>query len=149
MSSLTLPEISNVFRYGFLSLAWGFLSPTAGRLSFIVFMFWVSGTDPMIKKWPIRALIISQVLVNAASLVVAYGQCGNHLYLLWTPTEAMNIPKYCWDVRVQADYNYFAGSFNSATDLFLSLLPAFVVWRTKMTNNSKVGLSFLLCLSIL
>ena len=146
---LTEAQLSEAFRFGFFSLAWGFLSPMAGRISFCIFMFWVAGTDPRMKRWPVYCFMVLQVIVNVVAVLVAYLQCGTHLSILWTPELLNEMPHYCLDPGVQTYYGYFQGSFNTLTDLFLTVLPALVVWHTKMSMRAKLALASLLCLSVL
>ncbi len=59
------------------------------------------------------------------------------------------IPLYCLDPKYQTDFGYFAGSFNCLTDAFLTILPAILIKHTRLSVKKKIGLAFLLCLSIL
>ncbi|KAI5204980.1 hypothetical protein E4T38_04535 [Aureobasidium subglaciale] len=50
---------------------------------------------------------------------------------------------------VQTDYAYFAGSFNTFTDLFLTIQPAMLIVHTKLATSNKIGVASLFCLSII
>lgn len=109
MTTLSLAELLKVFHYGFISLAWGILSPLFGRLGFCIFLLFVAETDPLIKKWPIYAFMIGQCVVNVGSLLVSLSQCGSHLDVLWSSTAFTKYTTYCWLPEVQTYYGYFAG----------------------------------------
>ncbi|KAF4547772.1 Hypothetical protein D9617_36g063100 [Elsinoe fawcettii] len=142
-------NLSNTLRVGFYSFAWSFLSPMAGRISFCFFLLWVTGENPRIKRWPIYFFMVLQVIVNVASVVVMYAQCGKELDILWTLSRIQEVPTSCWDPRIQTWWGYVSGSLNSLTDLFLTVLPAIVVSFSRLTWRSRIGLMALLCLSFL
>lgn len=159
-------NLSNTLRVGFYTFVWAFLSPMAGRLSFCFFLLWVIGENPRVKRWPIYSAMVIQVVVNIASIVVMYAQCGTDLNILWDLLRAGEVSTRCWDPRIQTWWGYFSGcmlpnrnrvtrgtdsilAINSATDLFLTVLPAVVVSFSKLTWRSRIGLMALLCLSFL
>lgn len=96
-------------RWGLFCLAWGFLSPMTARVSYCVTLLFLSGTDPLIKKWPTWTCIALQVVFNLAGIVICCVQCGRHLDILWTPSKAPLFEQYCWDPHIQRDYIYFVG----------------------------------------
>ena len=120
-----------------------------GRISFCVTLLFLAGTDSRVKKWPIWSFIVIQVLVNLASVVAFYGQCGTKLDIYWTPSKTAMMSTHCWDPRIQTELGYFAGSVNCVTDAFLTVLPAVLIEHTKLSLKKKVGLACLLCLSVL
>ena len=136
-------------KWGVLTIAWGILSPMAGRISFCVTLLFLVGTDSRVKKWPIWVFIVLQVLVNVSSVIAFYAQCDSNLDLYWTPSKASMMPEYCWDPTVQTKLGYFTGSFNCLTDAFLTILPAVLIEHTKLSMKKKIGLGCLLCLSVL
>ncbi|THZ01875.1 hypothetical protein D6C92_00952 [Aureobasidium pullulans] len=138
----------NALKYGFISLVWSYLCPMFGRLSFCAFLLCVAHTDPRAKKWPIWTFIVLQVLINVTAAILLLSTCGSHLEDLWM----LNIGayfKYCLDIDIQSNYAYFAGAFNTLTDLFLTIQPAILIMHTKMRMGNKVGVASLLCLSII
>ncbi|KAL1302404.1 hypothetical protein AAFC00_002803 [Neodothiora populina] len=134
-------------RIGFISLAWGFLSPMFGRMSFCISLMFIAGTDPHIKKWTIYVFIALQILVNLGSVITMYSQCGTHLNVLFFTNDWDQVQGYCWDPSVQANYNYFAGSINTITDIYLTILPGIMIIHTNIPLRQKIGLALLLCLS--
>ncbi|THV90666.1 hypothetical protein D6D27_05720 [Aureobasidium pullulans] len=104
--------------------------------------------DHRAKKWPIWTFIVLQVLINVTAAILLLSTCGSHLEDLWM----LNIGayfKYCLDIDIQSNYAYFAGAFNTLTDLFLTIQPAILIMHTKMRMGNKVGVASLLCLSII
>lgn len=139
----------HTLRIGVISLAWGFLSPMAGRVSFLVTMLFLAKTDAKVKRWPIWLFIFLQLAVNLIVLVIFYSQCGRELDVLWTASKQAEWATKCWPVRIQTDLGYFQGSINVATDLYLTILPAVLIEHTRLSRKSKIGLVLLLCLSVM
>ncbi|KEQ95350.1 hypothetical protein AUEXF2481DRAFT_29434 [Aureobasidium subglaciale EXF-2481] len=135
-------------KYGFISLVWSYLCPLFGRLSFCAFLLCVAETDPRTKKWPIWIFIVLQIIVNVLASVLLLSTCGTHIEDLWL-LNLGNYFEYCLPVQVQTDYAYFAGSFNTFTDLFLTIQPAMLIVHTKLATSNKIGVASLFCLSII
>lgn len=121
----------------------------AGRVGFCVTLLYLAGTDPRVKKWPIWVFLVLQLAVNVSVVLVFYTQCGPELDIMWDPAKEDMYNKKCEDPKVQTDYGYFQGSFNTLTDAFLTALPALLIEHTRLSLRTKIGLAFLLCLSIL
>lgn len=138
----------HTLRDGVISLAWGFLSPMAGRVSFLITMLFLAKTDAKVKRWPIYIFIFLQLAVNIVVLIIFYTQCGREIDILWLASKQNLWATKCWDPRIQTDLGYFQGSINVATDLYLTVLPAVLIEHTRLSRKSKIGLVFLLCLSI-
>jgi len=135
-------------KYGFLSLVWSYLCPLFGRLSFCAFLLCVAKTDPRTKKWPIWTFIVLQIIVNVMASVLLLSTCGTHLEDLFL-LHLGNYYDYCLDISVQTDYAYFAGAFNTFTDLFLTVQPALLIKHTKLATGNKIGVASLFCLSVI
>lgn len=110
-------------RIGFISLAWGFLSPMLGRISFCIFLLFVAGIDPAIKKWTIYVFMVLQLLVNLGSVIAMYSQCGSHLNVMFEMKNWTEYSQYCWKASVQSDYGYFAGCKFGMTAIGSLLTP--------------------------
>ena len=87
---------------------------------------------------------VLQAVINIVCLVMIYTQCGTHVSALWGATTAK-----CLSPLVQTNFGYFQSAFNSLSDAFLTVLPAIVILRLQVTTPVKIGLVFLLCLSVL
>ena len=120
----------------------------AGHIAFCVTMLFLTGTDPRVKKWPLWMFIILHALVNIAQVAIFYTQCGTELDIYWVPAKHDLDPTHCWDLTIQTQFGYFVGAFNSLTDFYLTILPAVLIEHTILSLEQKVGLTFLLCLSI-
>jgi hypothetical protein len=145
---LTPSEQHPTVYFGILSLAWGNLSPMAGRISFCITMLYLAKTDPRVVRWPIWTFIGGQFLFNMAAVIFFYSQCGTNLKALLESDHEL-IQRDCLDTRYQTDFQYFVGSFNCVTDLYLTILPGMLINHTRLTLKKKIGLGFLLCLSVL
>lgn len=145
---LDVYQEENAVRIGVLVFAWGILSAMAGRVAFCVTMLFLTGTDPRVKRWHVWVFIVLQPIFNILQVALFYAQCGTHLDSFWMPALQHLAGKYCWDSSIQSDVGYFVGAFNSLTDLYLTVLPAILIEHTRLSIKRKVGLAFLLCLSI-
>ncbi|KAI4725631.1 hypothetical protein E4T49_06601 [Aureobasidium sp. EXF-10728] len=135
-------------KYGFISLVWSYLCPMFGRLSFCAFLLCVAKTDPLTKKWPIWTFIVLQIIVNIMASVLLLSTCGTHLEDMFL-LHLGNYFNYCLKIDIQTNYAYFAGAFNTLTDLFLTVQPAILIMHTKLATSNKIGVASLLCLSII
>ncbi|KAK5110019.1 hypothetical protein LTR62_006386 [Meristemomyces frigidus] len=103
MMHLSEEQRTASLRVGLWSLLLAFLSPMCGRMAFCVTLLYLTGTDPKVKKWPVWAFLVGQVLVNFSVLLAFYTQCGSHLSIFWSPTKvaefAVDCPgfKRIWD----------------------------------------------------
>ena len=135
------------------------MGSTWGRLSFILLMLQLFGTN----KWSRRALwslFAIQFIFNGIVVCCLYVQCKD-IRSLWD----FSIPSTCWNadvqtVSVQSSWppsiyltlqylGYAHTAFNGATDLFLTCLPATILWSLQMKRSLKIGLCCLLSLSLL
>lgn len=149
MIYLTATQRSKTLKFGALSLWTSFLSPTFGRIGFCITLLFLTRTDPRVKRWPLYLFMFLQVAVNVTGIVVFYTQCGSNLEILWHPEEQALYYTECSAAKIQTDYGYFMGSINTATDAFLTILPAVLIEHTRLSLKAKIGLAFLLCLSVL
>jgi hypothetical protein len=103
--------------------------------------------------------------MNGLTLILVYAQCRD-VRSLWDP---VGHPSVCWSPLAQADFGFFQGckfflallpllntvdgflgvAMNAATDLFLTVLPATILWSAQINLKLKLGLGFLLGLSVL
>ena len=139
---------SRSIEMGIIGVAWGILSPVAGRIAFCITMLFLTGTDPRVKKWPIWVFIFFQAAINITGVIVFYAQCGSNLDLFWTPANGRSYTQSCLNPALQSNFGYAVGAFNCLTDAFLTLLPAILIEHTQLSLKRKIGLAFLLCLSI-
>ncbi|KAI4737829.1 hypothetical protein E4T50_11708 [Aureobasidium sp. EXF-12298] len=135
-------------KYGFISLVWSYFCPMFGRLSFCAFLLCVAKTDPRTKKWPIWTFIVLQIIVNVLASVLLLSTCGTHLEDMFL-LHLGNYFNYCLNIKIQTNYAYFAGAFNTLTDFFLTVQPALLIKHTKLATGNKIGVGSLLCLSII
>ncbi|KAK5162881.1 uncharacterized protein LTR77_011138 [Saxophila tyrrhenica] len=145
---LSEQEQHQAIKYGMIGMAWGNLSPMAGRIAFCVTMLFLTRTDGRVPSWPILVFIACQLVFNIAAVIFFLSQCGSHLSAL-IESNYDELALYCLDPRYQTDFGYFVGAFNCLTDAFLTVLPATLISHTRLSFRKKIGLALLLCLSIL
>lgn len=106
-------------------------------------MIQLFGTTPW-RRSALWTLFAAQFIINSAALICLYVQCSN-VAMLWDKS----IPnRKCWDPSVRTNIGYSHSSFNAATDLFLTCLPATMLWNLQMKPHLKAGLAVLLGLSL-
>ncbi|OQO07149.1 hypothetical protein B0A48_07717 [Cryoendolithus antarcticus] len=136
-------------RTGFISLAFGHFAPMFGRISFCITLLYLTATDARMRAWPTIVIIGLQVLINAIAVGLVFGQCGNEIDILWTPGKQLLYYQKCWVATIQTKYGYFQGSFNTATDLYLTVVPALLIAHSRLSKKAKAELALFLCLSSL
>lgn len=149
MIYLSTENREKTLKFGLSTIGPAFLSPMVGRIGFCITMLYLTGTDPQVKQWPLRMFMALQLIVNVSALAFFYSQCGTQLDTLWDPKKEAMYFSVCLNADYQTDYGYATGAFNTLTDAFLTALPAVLIKHTRMAPTTKLGLAFLLCLSIL
>ncbi|KAI4839176.1 hypothetical protein E4T45_09652 [Aureobasidium sp. EXF-8846] len=132
--------------YLYISHAIGFMAPLFGRISFCLYMLRVFSTTSAARKRCIIAFIATQALVNVPISIFVFTQCG-HFHTLWA--HGLSAPAAsCVSHDVVKTLALVAVVFNALTDVFLTILPAVVVWSIKvMTSRARLGLGATLGLS--
>lgn len=98
---LTEEERVQSLRYIFLLEGWGIASPMFGRISFCFFMLGlVPYRSLRVILW---SSIVFQVLVNGATIVVVYSQCGSHPAAFYDPS----VHGDCLNPSIQTNVSYF------------------------------------------
>ncbi|KAI8951013.1 hypothetical protein F4801DRAFT_546928 [Xylaria longipes] len=136
---LTTDEIQGAILFTFLNLASGILSFCLPKLA-IVKLFSVL-LNPLrshlIWLWSIS---IFNLLILLGCLGVVFGQCY--------PSESQwnfSVPaKYCWNKWNTVNYTRGVSAFSAFVDLYLSIYPATVLYKTRLPTKKKVALSALL-----
>ncbi|KAH0344180.1 hypothetical protein KCU83_g8454, partial [Aureobasidium melanogenum] len=126
--------------------AMGFMAPLFGRISFCLYMLRVLSTTSATRKRCIYAFIALQLLVNVPMTILVFTQCGD-FHNLWGHGMAETAPSCVHHIVIKSAA-ITASVFNAVTDLFLTILPAMVVWSIKvMTPRARLGLVATLGLS--
>ena len=139
---LTSHQQINATKWIFISQGLGVVAPMFGRLSFCLYMLQIVGHSSVWQRWSLLVMMLLQFLINTSCVIMIYAQCGTHVSALWGTEMAT-----CLDPIYQTNYGYFQSAFNSFADLYLTLLPALIIWNLEIKPLVKAGLSFLLCLS--
>ncbi|KAG0651521.1 hypothetical protein D0Z07_1950, partial [Hyphodiscus hymeniophilus] len=129
-------------RYNAIGQAFGIMGSTWGRLSFIVLMIKLFGTNQA-RRTALWCLFAVQIVFNGIIVICLYAQCTD-IRSLWD----FDIPDTCWNADIQTYLGYAHTAFNGATDLFLTFLPATILWTLQMKTKLKMGLCVLLGLSL-
>ncbi|KAJ5950913.1 uncharacterized protein N7479_009326 [Penicillium vulpinum] len=139
----TKKVVPKVIMFDYLTQTFGIAGGTLGRISFIIFIIGLLGTrkSHRVILWIIVGL---QIVTNLILIIILFVQCPGHASAIW----AQNGEHKCWDVRVQAYYGYYQGSFNSATDLYLAVFSTYIFWNLNLKLRVKIGLVILLGLGI-
>lgn len=138
-----MPELAE---YIYIGHGIGFAAPAFGRVSFCLYMMRVLGSASHGRRITLRVFIGLQIVVNLAMTILVFTQCGS-FDNLWkngfAPTSK------CVRGPVVEGVALAVVTFNSITDLYLTILPAQVMWTIRaMTARTKMGISITLCVSI-
>ncbi|KAF8853417.1 hypothetical protein BDZ45DRAFT_806696 [Acephala macrosclerotiorum] len=118
------------------------LAPAFGRNASCILMLQLFGTTSK-RRWVLWATFWQSLFVNSLTIILIFVQCKD-ARSLWDP---IGHPSFCWSPTVQEYTGFVQGAINSATDLFLTLLPIRIFYTLKMSLHLKLGLGFLLGLS--
>jgi hypothetical protein len=101
---LTDDERFHAMRFLFLLQGWGIASPMFGRISFCLFLLYIVGNNnKRYTRWSLWFAVAAQAIVNLATIVLIYTQCGTHPQKLWDPSVHAN----CLGPEVQTNFSYF------------------------------------------
>ncbi|KAG9857106.1 hypothetical protein KCU98_g1177, partial [Aureobasidium melanogenum] len=132
--------------YIYICHAIGFLAPLFSRISFCLYMLRVLSTTSATRKRCIYAFVTLQLLINVPMSILVFTQCGD-FHNLWGHGMAESAPSCVHHIVIKSAA-ITASVFNAVTDLFLTILPAMVVWSIKvMTPRARLGLVATLGLS--
>ncbi|KAH6890675.1 hypothetical protein B0T10DRAFT_596850 [Thelonectria olida] len=88
-------------------------------------------------------IILSLNIAMGMCCVIQYVQCSP-VEVLWDPT----VKGKCWDPNVQIHYSIFAGSYSSAMDILMAIIPWVMMWKLQMKKREKAGLSLAMSLGV-
>ncbi|THX03348.1 hypothetical protein D6D13_07721 [Aureobasidium pullulans] len=132
--------------YLYLCHAVGFMAPLFSRISFCLYMLRVLSTTSAFRKRSIHAFIALQLIVNVPITIFVFTQCGS-FQNLWRH-GLLTSSTSCVRHDIIKILALIAVVFNAITDVYLTLLPAIVVWSIKvMTAKARLGLAATLGLS--
>jgi hypothetical protein len=122
------------------------MAPLFSRISFCLYMLRVLSTTSAFRKRCIKAFIALQLLVNVSISIFVLTHCGS-FHRLWE-NGMSNPAASCVSTDIIKTLALVAVIFNALTDVFLTILPAVVVWSIKvMTSRARLGLGATLGLS--
>ncbi|KAF2232197.1 hypothetical protein EV356DRAFT_258530 [Viridothelium virens] len=124
----------------------GILAGMLGRISFAVTLLRLPGPHDQVKRATLYGIIVEQVLVNFTFVIIQFAQCGSQVNAIWDPAVAAKA--HCWSRNVEYDFGIFQSSTSVATDLALTVVPLWIIWKMQLKLAVKISLGFLLGLSI-
>lgn len=95
------------------------------------------------KKWFLWGAIITQLIVNLATVIQILIQC-EHVSSLWDS----RVKGRCWSPKIQAATGFFQGAWNSTTDLALTLLPILILKSLNMKTSTRAALGVVMGMSV-
>ncbi|KAB8297769.1 hypothetical protein EYC80_001570 [Monilinia laxa] len=134
---------TEALKYNTIGQSFGVMGSTFGRMSFIVLMLQLFGTSKL-KRTALWALFWAQFILNVIVVITLYVQCQD-IRALWD----QSVITTCWPGSYQTKIGYAHTAWNGFTDLFLTFLPATMLWSLQINRRTKIGLVFLLSLSLL
>jgi hypothetical protein len=160
-SSLNREQVVNTMKFVVICQAFGIASPAFGRISFSIYLLQFVIFERK-RRLLLQFCIGTQVLVNVLTMVLIFVSCGRHPAAMWDPSIKAN----CWSPIFQRDFGFFQCSescsqtrlcvpadtvlgWNSLTDLYLTIMPATIVYHLQMRRAKKLGVSLLLGVSFL
>ncbi|KAL2834800.1 hypothetical protein BJY01DRAFT_238979 [Aspergillus pseudoustus] len=117
------------------------ISSAAARSSFILYLLAIVNTHRKSRTALWTALLL-QLSVNAVSSILPFTICRD-VCVLWDTT----ITTTCGDTSAALGFSYFASTLNTATDLFLTVLPTMLFWNLNLKLRVEISLIALLILA--
>ncbi|PVH70987.1 hypothetical protein DL98DRAFT_370597, partial [Cadophora sp. DSE1049] len=133
----------HAIEFNFLGQAFGIMGPAFGRMASCLLMLKLFGTNK-IRRRLLWFIFWESLVVNSITLILVFVQCKD-VRTLW---DKGGHPSACWSPSVQEVALTISIALNSATDLTLTILPASIFWTLQISTKLKLGLGFLLSLSI-
>lgn len=130
-------------KFLFYLQGWGIASTMFGRISFCCFLLKFVSTCHL-RRLLLWFFIWSQAVIGPLTIILIYVQCGTHLNSLWDHSN----DEKCWSPNVQRDFGFFQSGMNSLTDLYLTVLPAMILWDLSLQRARKLALVAVLSLSV-
>lgn len=138
------PKFAEYFYFGHVL---GFIAPLFGRISFCLYMLRVLGVVSVSRRVTIWTVIALQVVINVTIAILVFTQCGS-FYALWKHGFESDTST-CIRHDTARALALGSSTFNAFTDLYLTVLPAVVVWKIRvMDSRTKFGIAATLGLSI-
>ncbi|KAH8683375.1 hypothetical protein BGZ60DRAFT_561061 [Tricladium varicosporioides] len=139
---LTPQQKIEALKFNFAGQPLGIMAAAFGRNASCILMLQLFGTTNF------RARLLwftfwQSIIVNLLTCILIFVQCRD-VRALWDP---IGHPSVCWSPLVQEYTGFVQGGINSATDLFLTLLPIRIFWTLNISTKLKFGLGFVLGLS--
>ena len=141
---LKLDQISALIRWLVILLCLAHTAATLGRLSITCYDLYLFKVDRF-KCYVLYACIWANVLPNLVMVIILLAACGDHITNIWS----LKPNRHCLSDGVQVGFSYFQCVCNTILDLVLALIPAWLVWHMHLSRNIKIGLTFLMSLSLL
>ncbi|KAN0085117.1 hypothetical protein V8E54_001584 [Elaphomyces granulatus] len=143
VTSINPKDLPLAVKFDYFSHGFGLAGCLLSRIAFILYLITLLGTKK-IHRTILWSLLIFQLITNSLCILFIYIQCPGNPSAIWD----QSIKAYCWSPVVQADYGYFIGSINTATDLYLAAFPTYVFWNMKLRLRLRISLMILLGLGL-
>lgn len=160
----TLPQesVPKAVMYDYLAQAFGLGGSCFSRIAFILYLINLLGTRKA-HRVVLWVLLWLQLVTHFVTILLIFIQCPGNTAAVFDHTINAN----CWSPVVQVDNGFFQGckrqtaflwlwavtnpckAFNTATDLYLSVFPAYILWNLKLQLRIKISVMILLGLGLL
>ena len=153
-------QVQNTIKYVVLMDAPVIVASTLGRTSFCLFLLNTVGAQKSVRVilW---VTIVLQLIINFLHIILLYCSCGVQMNALWD----LSVHAKCLTYTSMSDYLYFLGgeypfssliskspvdalaAWNALTDLFLTVLPGYLLKDLNVERRKKYVIMVLLCIS--
>ncbi|KAF1355296.1 hypothetical protein BDV97DRAFT_395665 [Delphinella strobiligena] len=148
-SQITGADALHIVTVVFQSQILGYLAPLFGRVSFCVYMLSTLTPNASYKRLVLIVFIVLQLVINISTVILICVRCGGDFPAI-VEYYFLGEHRSCLASPIHNYVAVFAGSFNTLTDVYLTILPSLVLWNLKkMRRNTKIGIALMFGLSIL
>lgn len=136
-------ESLNVLKWAYVAQVFTILGPMLARVSFNLYLIALLGKARSKLRWPLWALVATQIIFNHTLIFVLWADCGFNLRVI------SNFHTTCFKQGSASNLAHFVAAYNAFTDLVLTIAPVLIVKDLRTTRRAKIAASLLLGLSLL
>ncbi|RHZ73391.1 hypothetical protein CDV55_109019 [Aspergillus turcosus] len=114
------------------------LCTAVGRAAFVLYLLAILGGQKR-QRIILTALAVLEVLFNSVAVILIFATC-TPVAMLWDYTMRGT----CAPIGILIDFGYWQSVFNTVVDLYLAVVPTYIVWHLNLKIGVKISLVVLM-----
>ncbi|PSK57844.1 hypothetical protein B9Z65_9046 [Elsinoe australis] len=132
--ALKYSEIFNALHWVWISLFVGIVGGVFSKFAIIALLLEVQSPNAKKRRFLLWAIGGILAATGLTQILLSWLKC-EPIAKLWNPTLSGSCPR----ALEAANFSYFQGAINAASDIFLSLYPITIVWHLQTSLKVKIG----------